>query len=105
MKSHFMLTGSLLLLVLSSCKKSEPLNEQPAEKKWVVSTIAGDGTAAFADGPALSAKFHFPEDVVVTNDGTIYVTDGDNSRIRKIAGGQVYGFAGDRFGIANGNGP
>src|SRR5580765_7395687 len=103
MKSYFFLAGSMLLLVLSSCKKSGPVNDQTAEKKWVVSTIAGDGTAGFSDGPALSAEFHFPEDVAVTNDGTVYVTDGDNSRIRKIAGGLVSGFAGDRFGIANGN--
>jgi hypothetical protein len=71
----------------------------------MVTTIAGDGTFGFADGAALSAQFRFPGDVEVASDGALYVTDGGNERIRKIAGGQVSTFAGnDGFDIVNGIG-
>jgi sugar lactone lactonase YvrE len=90
---------SLLLIVLTaiSCTKyNQPYSpvSPPPEKKWIVTTIAGDGRAVFADGPALSASFKDPLDVVVDQDGTVYVADVLSHRIRKIAGGQVTTFAG-----------
>lgn len=60
-----------------------------------VTTIAGDGTPGFLDGPALTAKFKSPIDVAILPDGTIYVADGFNSSIRKIANGLVTTFAGN----------
>lgn len=72
-----------------------PADTLPREKKWVVTTIAGDGTPWFADGPALTAKFRAPLDVAVSDDGTIYVADAINHRIRKIAKGQVLTFVGN----------
>jgi sugar lactone lactonase YvrE len=104
---NFVYVVASILLALSSCKKDnkeegEP-NEYPATpKKWVVTTVAGEGSASFVNGPALSATFHFPEDVAVTPDGTLYVTDVLNFCIRKIAGGQVSTFAGSGFGIKDG---
>lgn len=65
-----------------------------SEKKWIVTTIAGNGLAYFADGPALMAEFRAPLDVAITSDGTIYVADAINHRIRKISQGQVSTFAG-----------
>src|SRR5215472_15874673 len=106
--SYLILIGSLLLISGMGCKKYDQTysypSPTPTNEKWMVTTVAGDGTPAFADGSVASAKFHFPNDVVVANDGTIYVSDGDNSRIRKISGGQVSTFAGSDFGVANGNG-
>lgn len=97
-----------LLLVANGCKKPPPTNppiNPPSNKKWVVTTFAGDGTKNFADGPLLSAKFSFPEDVAIAPDGSIYVTDVINHRIRKILSGQVTTFAGNSStGIINGNG-
>ena len=76
----------------------------PQLKKIIVSTVAGDGTAGFHDGPALTAKFKSPLDVAVSADGTIYVADGFNSCIRKIKYGQVTTFAGNgSANISNGN--
>ena len=91
------------------CKKNKPENKPvvnpPTEKKWVVTTMAGDGTKDFLDGPALSTKFKVPFDVAVAADGTIYVADAGNRRIRKIKSGQVSTFAGnDTNGIVNANG-
>ncbi len=99
----------MLVISVAGCKKYNTTNTntgttQP-EDKWVVTTIAGDGSADFANGAASSAKFHFPEDVAVTGDGDIYVADAGNSLIRKIAGGQVSTFAGSGFGFINGVGP
>src|SRR6266700_505409 len=75
------------------------------EKKWIVSTIAGDGTDGVANGPAMSAKFQSPADVAVTAGGSIYVADYLNHRIRKISGGQVTTWAGSGIsGLVNGEG-
>lgn len=53
----------------------------------VITTIAGDGTASFSDGGghALDAQFNSPQGIAVTGDGTtVYVSDTNNSRIRKV---------------------
>ncbi len=98
----------LILLWLTvaaiACKK-EAAKEPGKIKKIVVTTVAGDGTKDFLDGPALSAKFAVPFDVAVAADGTIYVSDASNHRIRKIKAGQVSTFAGNGTkGIVNANG-
>ncbi|MGX5817870.1 IPT/TIG domain-containing protein [Chitinophaga lutea] len=50
----------------------------------ITSTVAGNGTAGFADGPATMAMFNQPLDVTVDAAGNIYVADNLNHRIRKI---------------------
>ena len=50
-----------------------------------VSTIAGNGTAGFADGAGTSAQFSSPRGVAVDSVGNLYVADSANNRIRKIA--------------------
>lgn len=50
----------------------------------VSTIIAGSGTAAFADGVGTSAAFNGPNDVVLGKDGTIYVADLTNNRIRVV---------------------
>lgn len=102
---------SLLLIALTgniSCRKYNqgyaPVDPSPG-KKWTVTTIAGDGRPFFADGPVLSASFRDALDVAVAEDGTIYVADALNHRIRKISGGQVTTFAGSGTSdTTNGNG-
>ena len=49
-----------------------------------VSTLAGSGTEGFADGTGTNAQFNRPYGVAVAPNGTIYVADTDNHRIRKI---------------------
>ncbi|HKN84750.1 MAG TPA: NHL repeat-containing protein [Pyrinomonadaceae bacterium] len=49
-----------------------------------VSTIAGDGTAGYIDGPAAQARFNGPIGVAVDSQGSVYVADTYNDRIRLI---------------------
>gem|GEM_PF-4124368 len=43
-----------------------PFNTSGKEKKWIVTTVPGEGTPFFADGPVLQARFRAPQDVAVT---------------------------------------
>eukprot|EP00397_Hematodinium_sp_SG-2012_P042608 GEMP01047171.1.p1 GENE.GEMP01047171.1~~GEMP01047171.1.p1 ORF type:complete len:450 (+),score=110.75 GEMP01047171.1:246-1595(+) len=49
-----------------------------------VTTIAGTGSAGYKDGNAMDAMFSSPEGITIDPDGTIYVMDSANNRIRKI---------------------
>ena len=60
-----------------------------------VSTVAGDGTAGYRDGPSAQAQFNGPIGVAVDAGGIIYVADAYNDRIRMITtDGQVSTVAG-----------
>jgi sugar lactone lactonase YvrE len=72
----------------------------------VVSTVAGNGTAAFGGdgGPATSAQLNYPSTVDVDATGTVFVGDQANHRVRVIAptgtittaaGNGTSGFGGD----------
>jgi sugar lactone lactonase YvrE len=62
----------------------------------VVTTLAGNGTPGFADGPAGSAELDGPEALVVDGAGDVYFTDQANNRIREVdARGMVSTLAGN----------
>ena len=70
-----------------------------------VSTVAGSGNNAFADGQGTSASFSFPYGVAVDPNGNAYVGDSTNNRIRKItASGNVTTLAGSSWAFADGQG-
>ena len=61
----------------------------------VVSTLAGTGAVGNADGVGANASFYYPFGIAVGADGTVYVSDFLNAKIRKVsATGDVSTFAG-----------
>jgi hypothetical protein len=66
-----------------------------------VTVVAGCGLG-FADGPAAQARFSGPRGVAIAPDGTIYVADTGNHRIRVISNGVVSTLAGWNQGFADG---
>jgi len=91
------------LLALASCKKDEPEIEAPLAYK-TVSTLAGNGTAGYANGTGTAATFEAPEGIIADGQGNVYVADAGNHCIRKItAAGVVSTFAGtNTAGFVNG---
>ncbi len=79
----------------------------------IITTIAGNGTSAYAGdgGPATLASCSFPLGVTVDGSGNIYVADAGNNRVRKItvstgvistvAGNGQAGFSGDGASAAS----
>jgi sugar lactone lactonase YvrE len=75
----------------------------------IVSTIAGNGQFGFSgdNGPATSASFGNVFGIAVDTSGNVYIADGDNNRVRKVAaatgvittvaGNGTYGYTGDTF--------
>lgn len=59
-----------------------------------VETIAGTGEPGFAEGQPRHAQFQSPGGIAVSDDGTIYVADTGNQRVRIIKDGTVSTFAG-----------
>lgn len=55
----------------------------------IIETIAGTGLNGFSGdgGPALSAQLSFPVSIAVDHNGTVYVADENNQRIRVLTPG------------------
>jgi hypothetical protein len=53
----------------------------------VITTVAGIGTAGFGGdgGPAVAARLSFPAHIAVDSLGSLFIADGPNHRIRKVA--------------------
>lgn len=69
-----------------------------------VSTIAGSGKAAFANGLGTSASFNRPSGLATMEDGSLLVADTENHQIRRVTTkGEVTTYAGGSEGCANGS--
>ena len=81
---------------------ADPVNHaiRRVTPEGVVTTIAGGNGAGLRDGPLEEAQFDSPQDIALGLDGSIFVADAGNHRIRKITrDGMVTTVAGsDRTG-------
>lgn len=69
-------------------------------------TVIAGGASGYRDGTAGQAMFRHPSDVAVGPDGTCYVADGGNDRIRVVSpDGSVSTLAGSIFDFGDGHGP
>src|SRR5882724_9490997 len=57
-------------------------------QQYIITTLAGNGSAGFLDGSDLSAaQFNNPNALAVDSKGAIYIADTAGQRIRLISGG------------------
>jgi len=92
-------TGAVTLTIGSQTVTGPVLTYDPA---YVVSTYVGS-ISGFADGTGQNALFKQPMGICVDADGNLYISDGGNFKIRKIAaGGVVTTLAGSTSGFTDG---
>jgi PKD repeat protein len=72
----------------------------------IITTVAGAGTAGFSGdgGQATSAQLNSPEAVLVDGQGTMYIADAKNNRVRKVRGGIITTIAGTGTAGSSGDG-
>ena len=55
-----------------------------------MTTLAGSGTATWADGLGTAASFNTPTSLSVDSNGAVYVADTSNHLIRKVSSSGVF---------------
>jgi len=87
MKTLLGWTAILSILPIAGCGDDED-TPTPCDRTVVgnICTIAGNGENGYAgdDGPALEAEMSLPQDTLTTADGTVFILDWNNHRIRKV---------------------
>ena len=56
------------------------------DARGIITTVAGDGKAGFKGdgGPGIAARLNEPVGLAVTSDGTLFISDWGNQRIRMV---------------------
>ena len=79
------LVGLLALLLPAACGDNLPPSECDPDAPGTICRIIGNGEAGYdgdQDEPALKTRMFLPQDVSVASDGTVYVLDWNNHRVR-----------------------
>lgn len=98
--TRFLFFIFLSATLLTECSKKDA--PQSAEPKFTtVSTFAGNGMVGTDEGPNLAASFNHPAGITLDAQGSIYVTDSYNFRVRKVTAGTVSTLAGSAPGGYN----
>lgn len=98
--------AALAAVLLLSGSLSLAVPRKKTTAVYYVTTIAGTGNKGYKDGAAGNAMFNWPTGIVAAADGTIFVADYSNHRLRRIdPSGIVSTLAGSgRPGYADGKG-
>lgn len=83
------------------------LGQAAGGQSFTISTVAGVGREGFSGdgGPAVKGEFRNPTGVAVGPDGSLYIADTMNRRVRKVAkDGTLSTIAGDGQSMASGDG-
>jgi streptogramin lyase len=77
------------------------------DAKGIISTVAGNYSAGYKDGPALQAQFKGPKGIRCDKQGNVYIVDTENHAIRKLdfKTGMVSTVAGGQKGAGGDGGP
>ena len=57
---------------------------------YIVKTLAGSGSATWADGIGTAASFNGPDRLAIDSNGVLYIPELNNNRIRTMSGIKVY---------------
>lgn len=63
-------------------------------QQYTISTIGGNGSAGYVDGPVAGSQFSIPVATAVDSKGNVYIADSVNHRVRMISNGTVSTVAG-----------
>jgi sugar lactone lactonase YvrE len=101
--SHYETQTSLTIRATSAFDSTKSGTKTIAVSNYEVSTLAGTEaggtTYGYVNGAGTVAKFNAPSDVVIGNDGALYVADTSNHAIRKVTtSGVTSTFAGSESG-------
>jgi hypothetical protein len=91
---------AVLLLCATACDGDDTEPRCDPEEIGTLCTIAGSGENGYDRNadlealPALEAKFSLPQDTLTGPDGTVFILDWNNHRLRRLSDGMVHWVAG-----------
>jgi len=77
-------SGNITVAVKGLTLEGPLFTYREAALEYLVSTLAGSGTAGYLDGKGLGADFKVPEGITLDQEGNLIITDRTNNRIRKV---------------------